>query len=192
MDAEQLKSIVKAEDFVICADSGFDKCLGIHVDFLLGDFDSIKSVPENIDMEEFPVHKDFTDSELAVHHALERGYDELLLFGFIGTRFDHTAANLGLLKYIRTRGGMGCIIDSNNEIRLALEDNYISGKKGDIVSIVPYGTDLIGVSTSGLEYPLDNEDLYFDHCRGVSNVMTGEICRIRIKSGNGLIIKSKD
>ena len=57
---------ITADDYVICADSGYDSAKenGIHVNLLMGDMDSVKN---NISTEKeailFPERKDFTDTE---------------------------------------------------------------------------------------------------------------------------------
>ena len=83
------------------------------------------------------------------------------------------------------------MIDAHNEIYCSA-DITLDGKKGDIVSIIPVGGNADGVTTEGLEYPLCGETLEFGKGRGVSNVMTGERCRITVENGTALIIKSRD
>ena len=68
--------------FIICADSGYDKALqaGTKPDLILGDFDSLENpLPDNIETMRSPVHKDDTDTMLAVRTALDRGYDDITL-----------------------------------------------------------------------------------------------------------------
>ena len=57
------------------------------------------------------------------------------------------------------------------------------------MSIVPINGDVEGVTTDGLDYPLDNETLYFASSRGISNVMVGRECTISAKKGMALVIK---
>ena len=106
--------------------------------------------------------------------------------------FNFLSISIFLLKKISDAGKKGVIIDRHNKIYYAEKENIICGKKGDIVSIVPVGGDVYGITTEGLEYTLFNETLEFGKSRGVSNVMTDESCKITIKSGIAMIIKSKD
>ena len=66
-------------DYVVCADAGMKFChtAGIQPDLILGDFDSVddasytyfkKTCPER--MEQYPTHKDETDTELALLRAI--------------------------------------------------------------------------------------------------------------------------
>ena len=190
-DYETAKKYISEKAYIICADSGYDhaKKMGIIPDIVIGDMDSVKEERTAKEIV-YPVKKDCSDSELAMDYAVDNDYTDLILLGFIGTRMDHTIANISML--FRYNDINPVMVDSHNEIRPAKADNIIKGKKGDLVSIIPFGGVLSGVTTENLEYPLDNEDLFSAETRGVSNVMTDSECRIYIKSGNGLIIKSKD
>ncbi|MEI3506098.1 MAG: thiamine diphosphokinase [Anaerotignum faecicola] len=73
--------------------------LGIVPDYIVGDFDSTASEvleyykAKNIPIRQFPTRKNETDMELGIILALELGATDLVLFGGIGDRFDHTLAN---------------------------------------------------------------------------------------------------
>ena len=72
---------------------------------------------------------------------------------------------------------------------MAIKDSLeLKGYKGKTLSIIPVFGNLEGITTCGLEYPLDNETLYFAQSRGNSNVVTDDECKIEVKSGIGLII----
>lgn len=189
---EYIKSYIKDEDFVICADSGYDraKAFGISPNVIIGDMDSIKEAPSSENKIVYPARKDFTDSELVVQYALDNGYDEILMFGMIGTRMDHSLANLTLLK--QTKGTRAVIIDANNEIYLAENEFTLSGNVGDTVSIIPFEGDVSGITTEGLDYPLEDGTVKSGTTLGISNVMTAKTCKITIKSGCAFIIRSKD
>lgn len=190
----KIKPLLPKGAYVICADGGFrhmDK-LDLTPDIVIGDMDSVKA---DISKEKticYPVRKDFTDSEIAVKYAIDKGFSEIVLVGFTGTRMDHTLTNLFLLKNISEKGVKAELIDEHNVIRYAEKENVIYGKKGDIVSIIPIAGDVSGITTEGLEYPLFEETLEFAKGRGVSNVMTTDSCKITIEKGSALIIKSKD
>lgn len=186
-DYEYIKSKIRSDDYIICADGGYDHALklGVTPDILIGDFDSVKELPDETEKIKYPVRKDFTDGELAVRYAVEHGYDDVLLIGMTGDRADHTITDILLLSQCKN----GCVLDDNNEIYMLKGNIKIAGKAGDTISIVPVGGDLEGITTENLEYPLSNETLYFGESRGVSNVMCGESCSITARKGIGLIIK---
>lgn len=189
---EYIKAYVKPDDFVICADSGYDraKMNKIKPNIVIGDMDSAENELAGENTVIYPVRKDFTDGELAVRYVLDNGFCEVLLFGMIGTRMDHTLANISLLKQLK--GIDAVIIDANNEIRFTDGKIELSGKKGDIVSIIPFDGDVFGVTTEGLDYPLSDGTVRSGTTLGVSNVMVEDKCRITVKSGSAFIIRSKD
>lgn len=186
-DYNYLKNKICDTDFIICADGGYNHAvkMGIEPDVLIGDFDSAINYETVADRIEYPKRKDFTDGELAVMYAKERGFDNIVLTAMTGDRLDHTIADILLLAKCKN----GMLIDDNNEIYLLRDEIEISGRKGQIISVIPISLDTEGVATSGLEYPLSDETLYFASSRGVSNVMIEDKCKISIKKGMALVIK---
>lgn len=185
-----INNYIKADDFVICADSGYDNALefGITPNVVMGDMDSTKRKDYPDDAIIFPIRKDATDSELAVNYALEHGYKSALLFGMVGTRLDHSLANITLLN----RFDEGCIINENNEIYFVRNSITLFGKAGDIISIIPYPADISGVTTTGLDYPLFDGEIKAGTSQGVSNEMIGDECTITILKGTAFVIRSRD
>ena len=101
-DFSGIKDVLNSEDYVICADGGWDIAteLGILPNLLIGDFDSIKSpLPDGIETIKFLPEKDYTDLDLAIRTAVEKGYSHLTVIGGIGGRLDHTIANIQLLSH---------------------------------------------------------------------------------------------
>ena len=71
-DYQYIKSKINDNDFIICADGGYNHAekMGIVPDVLIGDFDSAKNFEKVKDRIEYPKRKDFTDGELAVAYAV--------------------------------------------------------------------------------------------------------------------------
>lgn len=183
------------EDFVICADSGFDSALkyGIHTNLLVGDMDSLKSDACSMkDKIVFPVRKDYTDSEIAVKHALSMNPDEIILLGAVGTRLDHSVGNIFLLKQISDAGIKGCIADRHNRVYYYRDSFEIKDSCGATVSLIPVTPAIEGITTYGLDYPLNGETLRFGATRGLSNVVTESSAGYISKRGEGLLIIASD
>lgn len=184
---------IKADDYVICADSGYDAALknNINVNLLLGDMDSVKA---DITGEKskllFPSRKDFSDTELAVRHAVEMKPDEIILLGSMGSRADHTLANIFLLKYISEQGINAHIEDDNNKIYYYNGLFKLDGMIGKTVSLIPLSSEIKGITTSGMDYPLNNETIHFGESRGVSNIITEDSAGYTSEYGEGFIIIS--
>lgn len=191
---DKIKQKLRLDDYVICADGGYNhaKKLGIKPAVVVGDMDSIGDNDYDGEIINLPIRKDFTDSEVCIKYILLKHFEEVMMLGFTGKRQDHSITNMLLLKQFADVGTNAYIVDEHNEIRFTSSQNNIYGKKGDIVSIIPIAGDLVGVTTHGLDYPLDNETLVFGESRGVSNIMKSDKCKITIASGQGLIIKASD
>ncbi len=109
-------------DAVICCDAGMRHArkLGIVPDYIVGDFDSASAEvleyykAKNIPIRQFPTRKNETDMELGIILALELGATDLVLFGGIGDRFDHTLANAHYLLSLLKKGVRARLVDDKN------------------------------------------------------------------------------
>ena len=185
---------------IICCDGGMRHTmkLGITPDYIVGDFDSVSDEvleyyrKQDIELKQVPCKKDETDMELGIRHAVEIGADDITIIGGIGSRMDHTLANVFMLIRIDKLGLKGRLVNENNIITLCTGHCELEGEKGDLVSFIPITPEVKGVTTSGLEYPLDKATLYMDSPLGVSNVMTGKNASYSFDEGMALIIRAKD
>ncbi len=182
---ELIRTYFSEDDFIICADGGIRhaKAMGIVPDILIGDFDSSDPGESEVKRIEYPTRKDFTDSEICIKYALEKGYDEILFIGMSGTRADHTLTNMLLLS----KCPKAYMVDDDNEIYYLKDKITIENKKGKTLSIIPVKGDMCGITTAGLDYPLNDETLYFGESRGNSNVVIENVCEITVKNGEGLV-----
>lgn len=179
------------DDYLIAANGGAGHCiaLGLQPEVVIGDLDSLE--PEHLDLLKsqgvkiiaHPKRKDFTDLELALEHAQSLHADEITILGALGGRWDQTIANI--LLPIAFSSTPIKIIEKDQEIYFIHSDEQrqINGTAQDIVSLIPLAENATGVTTSGLEYPLDNETLYLGSTRGVSNVLLGERATIQLTKG---------
>jgi thiamine pyrophosphokinase len=199
-DIEQLKSYADMSDYIIACDGGMGHCKKAELipDVIIGDYDSVKPEDkayfDSLDIESYtyPTHKDMTDSEIGINLALDRGADEIYLMGLSGTRLDHTIANIQLLMLPLQKKVPAVIADKHNQIRLTDSEIEISGTKGDTISLLPLTNEVCGITTTNLEYPLNNADIKLGSSLGVSNVMLCDKVMIKISSGILAVIKSKD
>lgn len=186
---------------VVAADGGAHAAtrLGFPIDLLVGDADSID--PAELDRLAsigVPIRrsrrdKDESDTELAVIAALEFGAGNVIVIGaFGGRRLDHALANVVLLAH-PALAGRSCVLLSA-ESRVALltgpATREIRGRVGDLVSLLPLGDGVTGVTTAGLTYPLRDEPLPVGPARGLSNVRATETARVTVRSGHLLIVET--
>jgi thiamine pyrophosphokinase len=64
----------------------------------------------------------------------------------------------------------------------------IDGHSGDVVSLVPWGAPVTGVTTTGLRWSLNGETLLPFKTRGLSNELLGESASISLESGLLLVV----
>jgi len=182
-------------DLIVAADSGADTALryGLTPSIIIGDFDSLVIPLQTLadlgcEIIRAAREKDETDSELAVQIAIERGANAITILGGLGgTRFDHTMANILLLAGYETPIR---IVDGDTTCWLLRGpgSTQISGKTGDLVSLLPLTAEATGVETHNLYYPLHGGSLAFGKPRGVSNVLTSDEAEVSLTSGMLLII----
>ena len=176
---------VEKDAYTICADSGYAYAatLGLRADAVLGDFDSytLENVhEENITV--FPTRKDYTDSEIAVMYALERGYEDITLIGALGGRIDHALGNVHLLRYIAQAGAQGRILDGATQMWYETNGRCVQGSPGDILSVIPLTQGGL-YTTRGLEYALTAQPMPLT---GISNVFTA--CEAEITAQNATFL----
>lgn len=174
------------DDIVIAADGGLKtltKC-GIEPDFVIGDFDSLGSVPEGGNVQPLPCEKDTTDMFEAAALAVEQGCGTLHLYGGTGGRLDHTLANIQLLKYFSEKG-VSVFLHGNGFSVTAVTDGTIplNGKYGGYVSVFALSDKCEGVTLKNLKYELDDHILTSSFPLGVSNEFTGKEAEISVKNG---------
>ena len=201
-DYNKLKNIILSKEYgtIIAIDGGanhLDK-MDIKPDYMVGDLDSVdeevfeKYKEQGVEYYKYPCKKDETDSELGIILAIEQGNMCIDIYAALGGRIDHEISNIGLLYYILRRGVYPRIITETEDIYILENDEIaIEGKKGDIVSVIPFKGDANGVTLRDLEYPLDEFDLEYTTPRGISNVMLDSVCHINVRDGCLLIVKQK-
>ena len=186
-------STLRSDDLIIAADGGARHCLalGLTPHLVVGDFDSIDGDQlamlrqTGAELIQYPERKDFTDLELALQHARQRGADEILVLAALGGRWDQTLANI-LLPAAEEYASLNIrLIDGAQEISLIKPGQRldIHGRPGDTVSLIPLKGDAHGITTQALEYPLYCEILHFGSTRGVSNVLVEDQAWVSLQQG---------
>ncbi len=191
-----LRTRLPEDAFVVAADSGLAhaRALGCRVDLVVGDLDSVDLVQlaearrDGAAVETHPRDKDQTDLELALDAALARGARAVTVVGGHGGRLDHFAANLTLLASPRYRGARLDAWMGEAHVVVVRDDVELTGTPGALLTLVPLGGPACGIRTTGLRYPLDDEDLDVGTSRAVSNEFTAARARIRVRGGTLLAI----
>ena len=187
----------KADDLCIAADSGYHtaRTLGERVDILLGDFDSIGEIPcgEGMEIRQVPAEKDFTDTQMAVEIAVERGAEEIIIIGGLSGRLDHTLSTLSILEDLHGMGVYATVTDGQSRARyLYSSSTLIARSHYKYLSVIAVDETVKGVDIEGCKYPLKRATLRRRNQFAVSNEITGNVAFISVKKGGVYIIESKD
>lgn len=200
-----LKVLKEPFDHIIGVDGGLRFCYeqGIVPTRIVGDFDTLS--PEllewykehtKVEIREFNPVKDDTDTQIAVELALSLGSSRITILGGTGTRIDHLLGNIQVLYYAFQKGVECMLLDSHNRIRLIQGKHCIRKEEqyGKYFSLIPYTTDVTGVTLKGAKYPLNRHHFTVlgSGSLGVSNEIVEEQVEILTESGILILIESKD
>lgn len=192
---------IQPEDTVIGADYGawFLVQHGITPDLSAGDFDSVTEeqlCKIKMSSKQFvicdPIKKNLSDTELALEYAIEMKPQEIIIFGAIGTRLDHTLANIQILSSVLKRGIACSIRNRHNRISVTDSVHVVSRNDFPYVSLIPLSNEVTGITLEGFMYPLHEAVLTIGDSLGISNRLLDETGTVTIKEGVLLIIQSKD
>ncbi len=181
--------------FVICCDGAFSWAKGrVKIDENLGDFDSLHETPYPAPRRRFPSEKNETDGELAVDLALDMGATEIVFYGGGGGREDHFLGNLHLLYKAAEAGGAEAVCKTNGaEIFLCGKGTRrFPCKRGQTVSLLPFGGDAHILNMWGLKYAEGDLWLRYGSTRGVSNLTENEDFSFSVERGHVLVIVDEE
>ena len=165
------------EEFIIGVDHGalFLVRNNMPIDLAIGDFDSVNETEfEEIkavakETKRYRQRKDYTDLYLAIEEVLEMSYHRIIIYGGMGGRFDHSYANLQLLK-------LGSIsIVTEDAILYALQPGtHRIRNKYKYISFFAL-EDIFDLSIRGFKYEKINFELYIDDPLCISNEKEGVV-----------------
>jgi thiamine pyrophosphokinase len=198
-DQKTIERWIAPPDRIIAADGGTRNALSIGVmpHVVIGDLDSLAPADREqleragVPFIVYPTHKDYTDLELAIRHALEQGATEIVIFCALGGRWDQSLANLMLLTLPELALVTTRIIDRAVSIEVIRDRATITGRVGDTLSLIALKGDAHGVTIEGCEYPLSDATLPFGATLGISNVLTQDVVKITVKQGQILVVQTQ-
>lgn len=192
---DKILSDISREDYIICADGGMKYALdfGIKPDIAIGDFDSYEgTVPGDIPVISLPTAKADTDTHYCVKYAIEKGYDDITIYGGLGGRFDHTLANMQTMAYAASAKCKIRLISENDEIHVITDSNIFIPYRDAYLSVLSLSEKSIGVSITGTEYDVKDIELSSIFPLGTSNKITEDQSEISVISGTLAIILSEE
>ncbi|MBA2942759.1 thiamine diphosphokinase [Paenibacillus sp. CGMCC 1.16610] len=193
--------VIQENDVLVGSDRGALYLIqhGYKPHISLGDFDSVTAEELSLIrsssvsfIECDPIHKDLTDTEMAFNWALAEQPEQIILLGALGTRFDHSLANVHLLRK-GTELGIACsIIDANNQIIVMNQTTRIERGRYSHISLLPLSLEVTGITLHGFAYPLHQATLQIGQSLGISNILNEPEGLIELQTGLLLVIQSKD
>lgn len=181
------------DDYYVYCDSGLKHldALGYEPDLVIGDWDSFEEPCTDAEKITLPHIKDDTDSFYAAKECVKRGFDEYVLIGMLGGRFDHSIGNISILLYLKEQGANAVMLDDYSEISV-----IEAGETAEVADSFSYFSllnitgEARGISIKNALYPLDKAQIGWDYQYGVSNeVLPGKTAEITLESGRALLLK---
>ncbi len=209
INAEWFKEWVGTHEIVYCiaADKGLETAyrMGIKVDYILGDYDSVDShildiYKNSTEVVTYPPEKDYTDTHIAVKKGIEviksmDSIDDICLYvtGTTGTRIDHTMTNIYVLNEALESGISACIVDEYNKVYIKDKTFKIdkSRQYGSYVSFIPM-TERVELTLTGMKYTLSQYILTQGKSICQSNEIVDDEAIITINGGKIVVVESHD
>jgi len=183
-----------------CVDSGLHHALlAKHVpDYIVGDCDSVapdtlqKAIANGAKLNRYSPHKSASDLELTLHALIEADYTEVTLVAVSGGRTDHTLFNW-LLMLQRNWPFRLRLLDASVTAHLVhAENNYIERLPEHTTLSLVSSEEVLGVTTTGLVYPLTDATLKAGHTLGLSNQVAAEedsdLTQVEVAVGSGRLL----
>lgn len=185
LNGETPKTLPKLSNYdIICATDGayhFLEEKNIQPNFISGDFDSTKKIPENIEVIHTP-NQDFTDFDKILQILFDRGFKNIDVFGASGKEQDHFLGNLHTAIQWKEKLNL-IFFDNYSRYFLANKNTKISSLKNKTISLVPFPS-AENITTKGLQYPLNNDKLIFGERIGTRNKAIEDEIEITFNSGD--------
>lgn len=140
-----------------------------------------------------PHDKYDTDTVYGVREGMDRGYEDFLLIGMLGNRFDHSLSNLYILVLLDSSGKHGLLVDDYSEMELVGFHPAEISDAFDTFSLLNITGTCSQVQIENARYCyLPGEKISCDYQFGISNeVLPGCTARVRVGDGRALLIRNR-
>ncbi len=191
-DYQHIKGYLTGEEYYVFCDGGLRHMpyLSVVPNLIVGDFDSHINPRMDVETIILPCEKDDTDTMFAIKECMKRGFEEFILIGVVGGRFDHTFCNVSALLMLESENLNGVIIDDYSEIEIiSTKPKYIEDKY-KCFSLLNISGTAKGINIINAKYNLTDGEITSEYQFGVSNeVFSGRIAKLSVEGGNLLLVK---
>ncbi|MEL6606660.1 MAG: thiamine diphosphokinase [Bacteroidota bacterium] len=179
---------------LVCADGAGNKVIALSLtpDLLIGDLDSVdlQKVPAQCEVLR-RIDQNKTDFKKCLIEMDKRGLLPCLIFGISGGELDHTLNNLNcFMQSVKKYQNVLYDIDENGCAKwgFALDNQSfeLEGQLEKRLSILPYPE--VRLTTSGLEWNLENETLAIDSKSSVRNRVKAPQTTITVHRGSAIVL----
>jgi thiamine pyrophosphokinase len=196
-DRRVLSQLLDKEPLIVAADRGVHRLLRFNITphVLVGDLDSVTvETAEMLRQRNVQVvhesDQESTDFEKALRWLKNEGVTAVHVLGIEGGTSDHALTNFSVMLRYTDEFEPLIAYDQANMLSILFPQHgelNINHSKGTRVSLIPLPK-AKGITTSGLLYPLHNEDLEFGVRDGLGNQIVGEDgARVVIREGALLV-----
>lgn len=189
---ERIRRELSENDDGFYCDGGLNHMekLGLKPVLIVGDFDSHARPETRVETIALPREKDDTDTVFAVKEALRRGYEEFLLIGVTGERFDHTFGNVSLLLFLDGMGKRAKILDDFSEMEIISRETAEIDGSCAFFSLLNISGTARRITIRGAKYPLEGAEITSEYQYGISNeVLPGQKASVSVGEGRLLLVK---
>ena len=189
-EAAWLREAAKGRE-VWAVDHGLDA--DIRPQRLIGDGDSAAPAAwqlakeQHIPIEQFPVEKDDTDTQLALKLAREAGFPAAIVTGAFGGRFDHALSTVTSCAF----APLPCLLADERETLLFVHGGETlrcwPAKAPKAISLLPFTPRCEGVNLTGTHWPLADATLEARSMRAISNVLEPGSTSLTLSLTSGLL-----
>lgn len=186
------KIIKEKDDLLICADGGYLYAAkqDLKVDLLVGDFDSLKDIPLDVETVKLNKIKDETDLYIAIEEGIKRGYQTFDIYGALGGRIEHTIANIQILVNLKSKGLTAKLIDDKTIVEMLSTGTYIYNERCGYISLFSY-TEESTITIKNLLYEVNNKTISSKFPLGIDNEFIGKESTVTVHNGLVLSIINK-
>lgn len=158
--------------------------------FAIGDFDSMSqeeltSLQQICPLVQHPIMKDQSDTELAIETVLEQGAESIIVYGALGSRIDHSIANIRLMMY---RYPQIVLMDEFQVMTVLTQGQHTIENTHPHVSFFPIEPSIL--SLQGFLYPLSSASLEMTDIYTLSNTIVEKKGTVIVEKGQVLCVQS--
>ncbi|WP_313376344.1 thiamine diphosphokinase [Chishuiella sp.] len=178
----------KDYEMIFCTDGALNylEKLNIKPNIISGDFDSVNAnkISDDIEIIATPNQED-TDFAKALDIIIDKGFKNVDVFGASGKQQDHFLGNLNAAYRFKEKLEI-VFYDNYSTYFFAKNNTLLEGYFGRTISLLPF-PDCKKITTIGLEFALNEEDLNLLSRIGTRNRAIDDKIEIKFKEGNLII-----